>query len=155
MLSAGLRRPPQFPRHAARNATLRPRQRRTFFTSTIQAVSDQFLDLAVAIPYPISLPTYSATIILVTVASRLILTVPFSIWVCRQAPGLPFKPAKFEGQAKRAQWKTEDEVLPQVQAIVPQIAKEVRKKMAKEGVTGTKEEMNATFSKRFNEAVSA
>ena len=43
---------------------------------------------------------------------------------------------------------------PQMQTIAPQIANRVRGKMAREGVTGTKEELNATFSRRFNEAVS-
>ncbi|KAF9780144.1 60Kd inner membrane protein-domain-containing protein [Thelephora terrestris] len=129
MLSIGLRRSSPFTRHATRHGALRLRQRRTFFTSTIQALSDQFLDLAVAIPYPASLPAYSTTIILVTVASRLILTVPFSVW------------------AKKVQWKTEDEVLPQMQSITPQIAREVRKKMSSEGATGTKEELNVIYSK--------
>ena len=46
-------------------------------------------------------------------------------------------------------------MLPQVQTIGPQISQEVRKKMAKEGVKGTKEELNAIYSKRFNEVVSA
>lgn len=40
-------------------------------------------------------------------------------------------------------------------SIAPQIAQEVRKKMAREGVTGTKEELNAIYSKRLNESVSA
>lgn len=41
-----------------------------------------------------------------------------------------------------------------MQILAPEIANKVRKKMAREGVTGTKEELNATFSRRFNEAVS-
>ena len=41
-----------------------------------------------------------------------------------------------------------------MQTIGPQIAQEVRKKMAKEGVKGTKEELNAIYSKRFDEVVS-
>ena len=45
-------------------------------------------------------------------------------------------------------------MLPRMQANVPQIAQEVRKKMVKEGVKGTKEELNAVYSERFNEAVS-
>ena len=48
------------------------------FTSSIY---DGFLDLATALPWPSSFPPYSATIILLTVASRLALTVPFSVWV--------------------------------------------------------------------------
>ena len=56
---------------------------RTYFTSTIQTLSDGVLDLAIALPYPPSIPVYSTTIIAVTVVTRLILTVPFSIWVRR------------------------------------------------------------------------
>jgi len=41
-----------------------------------------------------------------------------------------------------------------MQALGPQIAQEVRKKMAKEGVKGTKEELSAVYSKRLSEAVS-
>jgi hypothetical protein len=48
------------------------------FTSSIY---DGFLDLAVALPWPSSFPPYSSTIILLTIASRLALTVPFSVWV--------------------------------------------------------------------------
>jgi hypothetical protein len=46
-------------------------------------------------------------------------------------------------------------VLPQMQIMTPKITQEVRKAMAKEGVTGTKEELHAIYSKRFNETVSA
>ena len=41
-----------------------------------------------------------------------------------------------------------------MQKIGPDIAREVRKKMAKEGITGTKDELNAIYAKRFNETVS-
>lgn len=54
---------------------------RTFVSSTLQTVSEGFLDLAIALPYPESLPPYSTTIILATVVTRLVFTVPFSIWV--------------------------------------------------------------------------
>ena len=50
-------------------------------TETVTALSEGFLDLALAIPYPEAVPAYSGTIILVTVVSRLLLTVPFSVWV--------------------------------------------------------------------------
>ncbi len=42
---------------------------------------DGFLDLAIGLPWPSSFPPYSSTIILLTVASRLAFTVPFSVWV--------------------------------------------------------------------------
>ena len=48
---------------------------------TMQAVSDGFLDLALALPYSELVPPYSATIIITTVLSRLLFTVPFSVWV--------------------------------------------------------------------------
>lgn len=75
-------------RHGFRPPALRPRfahkelnRPRTFLTEAIQSLSNEFLDLALAIPYPQSIPPYSGTIILVTVVSRLLLTVPFSFWV--------------------------------------------------------------------------
>lgn len=58
-------------------------------------------------------------------------------------------------QAKKAQWKIEDEVLPRMQDIEPRIAQEVRKRMAREGVTGSKGELRVVYFKWFNEAVSA
>ena len=42
-----------------------------------------------------------------------------------------------------------------MQIIGPRLAQEVRKKMAREGVRGTKQDLDAIYSKRFNEAVSA
>lgn len=53
--------------------------RRSF---SVQALSEGFLDLATALPLPPSLPPYSTTIILVTVVSRILITLPVSIWVC-------------------------------------------------------------------------
>ena len=62
---------------------LRPLNKpRTLVTEAIQQASDGFLDLAIAIPYPEYIPPYSGTIILLTIATRLVFTVPFSIWVC-------------------------------------------------------------------------
>jgi mitochondrial inner membrane protein COX18 len=74
-------------RHASRARTyrssLRPSvgQPRTFTSDAIQKASEGFLDLALAIPFPEYIPPYSGTIILLTVATRLVFTVPFSIWV--------------------------------------------------------------------------
>jgi len=47
----------------------------------IQNICDGFLDLALALPLPPTLPAYSTTIILVTLLSRLAF-LPISIWVC-------------------------------------------------------------------------
>ena len=57
------------------------RGRRTYVTTVVQYISGEFLDLAIALPYPLSWPPYASTIILTTVISRLVFTVPFSIWV--------------------------------------------------------------------------
>jgi inner membrane protein COX18 len=46
----------------------------------IQNICDGFLDLALALPLPPTLPAYSTTIILVTLLSRLAF-LPISIWV--------------------------------------------------------------------------
>lgn len=48
--------------------------------SILESVGNGFLDLALALPIPPSLPPYSTTIILVTIVSRLAL-VPFTLWV--------------------------------------------------------------------------
>ncbi len=51
-----------------------PPQRRGFIT-------DAFLDLATALPYPTSWPPYSTTIILGTILVRIGI-LPVAIWVC-------------------------------------------------------------------------
>lgn len=56
--------------------------RRTFLSSAVETLSEGFLDFAIALPLPPSLPPYATTIITVTIISRLVFTVPFSIWVC-------------------------------------------------------------------------
>jgi hypothetical protein len=48
---------------------------------SLERLSQEFLDLAVALPLPTSLPPYSTTIFLVAVFTRLVFTVPASIWV--------------------------------------------------------------------------
>jgi inner membrane protein COX18 len=46
----------------------------------VQSLCDGFLDLAIALPFPPSVPPYSVTIILVSLASRLALF-PVALWV--------------------------------------------------------------------------
>ncbi|KAI9466898.1 60Kd inner membrane protein-domain-containing protein [Lactarius psammicola] len=97
------------------------------FTSSI---CDGFLDLAIALPWPSSLPPYSSTIILLTVASRLALTVPFSVW------------------AKRRQWRAEELVMPALQEGRPLVEKQVLHEMRVEQARGTKEELRKMYSER-------
>lgn len=56
---------------------------RTLWTQSLQTLTDGFLDLAIALPYPLSFPPYASTIILTTVLTRALFTLPFSIWVSR------------------------------------------------------------------------
>lgn len=60
----------------ARVRSLTPPSRRFH----IQNICDGFLDLALALPIPPTVPAYSTTIILVTLLSRFAL-LPISIWV--------------------------------------------------------------------------
>ncbi|KAI0081728.1 hypothetical protein K474DRAFT_1586995 [Panus rudis PR-1116 ss-1] len=113
------------PHHAFR--VNRPR---TFASSPLNTLSEGFLDLALAIPFPEYIPPYSGTIILVTVISRLVFTVPFSIW------------------AKRRQWRAEDFVVPQLQEEKPKLLKKILADMHTDGFRGNKEQAKAEFEKR-------
>jgi len=103
---------------------------RTLFSSTIQGLTNEFLDLAIALPIPPSLPPYSTTIILVTVVTRLAITVPFSVW------------------AKKRAWKAENIVAPQLQQGVSQIHKTVLQDMKSDGFRGERDAVIAESSKR-------
>ncbi|KAJ7129566.1 60Kd inner membrane protein-domain-containing protein [Mycena epipterygia] len=89
----------------------RPSDRRFF----IQSLCDGFLDLAIALPFPPSVPPYSATIILVTAASRLVLF-PAALW------------------GRNCVRRLEDIVLPELERLKPIISKEVLDDMKQQGV---------------------
>ncbi|EMD40772.1 hypothetical protein CERSUDRAFT_91514 [Gelatoporia subvermispora B] len=118
---------------AITSSSLRQRHpRRTFITSAVQQLSDGFLDLAIALPYPPSLPAYTTTIVVLTVASRLVLTVPFSIW------------------SRRRQWRAENLVVPELKKEMPQIQKQVLREMKTDGFkASTEEEIKREFAKRL------
>ncbi|KAH8113238.1 hypothetical protein DFH11DRAFT_1600910 [Phellopilus nigrolimitatus] len=71
---------------------------RALWTTSVQSFTDGFLDLSLALPWPVSFPPYASTIILTTVLSRLVFTLPVSIW------------------AKRRQWRLEEDVVPELKA---------------------------------------
>ncbi|KAF8974472.1 60Kd inner membrane protein-domain-containing protein [Flammula alnicola] len=85
----------------------------------IQSVCNGFLDLALALPLPPSLPPYSTTIILVTIASRLAL-LPISIW------------------GKDRTRRAEEIVIPEMQKLKPLVAKRVFEEMKSAGIRGDK-----------------
>jgi len=104
--------------------------------STIQTVSDGFLDLALALPYSETMPAYSATIILTTVLTRLILTVPSSIW------------------AKRRQWILEDVVVPKLREEMPAFRKQALQDMKRENFRGNEGVARTELGKRAKQLVS-
>ncbi|CDO71272.1 hypothetical protein BN946_scf184908.g29 [Trametes cinnabarina] len=115
---------------AAARRPRRPLPHRTFVSSTIHGLSEGFLDLAIALPWPPEWPPYSCTIILVTVVTRLAFTVPFSVW------------------AKNRQWRAENVVIPQLKQEIPAIHKHVQQEMKKDGFRGDKEAVIAEINKR-------
>ncbi|KAI0268384.1 60Kd inner membrane protein-domain-containing protein [Gloeopeniophorella convolvens] len=123
------------PRRAARLSTVRrlsPAKRQ--FTTALQ---NGFLDLAISLPFPSSLPPYSTTIILLTVVSRLAFTVPFSIW------------------AKKRQWRAEELVVPALQEAKPLVEKQVLHDLRVEQARGTKDELRKLYSERVKKAMVA
>ena len=133
-----------FPLHST---VARPGKRQ--FTSSIY---DGFLDLAIALPWPSSFPPYSSTIILLTVASRLALTVPFSVWVSLlQHSQFGSRPHGL--QAKRRQWRTEELVVPALQEAKPLVQKQVLHEMRVEQARGTKEELRKVYDERVKKNV--
>ncbi|KAI9574725.1 60Kd inner membrane protein-domain-containing protein [Boletus coccyginus] len=107
--------------------------RRSFVS--LDVLKDGFLDLAIALPIPPSWPAYTTTIILCTVLTRLVFTVPFS--------------------SKRRQWRAEEQALPRLQSEGPVIAKRVLEDMQRAKVRGTKEELQTIHHTRMKEAVAA
>lgn len=60
-------------------------KRTLWSASDLQTLTSGFFDLATALPYPLSWPPYASTIILTTVISRIVFTLPGSIWVRQDA----------------------------------------------------------------------
>jgi inner membrane protein COX18 len=134
-----------FPPTQAGVGTLGKRQ----FTSAIQ---NGFLDLAIALPWPTSFPPYSSTIILLTVVSRLALTVPFSVWVSlMQTCYTGRQPHRM--QAKKRQRRLEKLVIPRLRETRPLVEKQVVHEMRVKRVGGTKEERHRVFGERVRKIV--
>ncbi|KZT12502.1 uncharacterized protein LAESUDRAFT_733178 [Laetiporus sulphureus 93-53] len=110
------------------------RTRRTLVHSAVQELTNGFLDLAIALPIPPSLPPYSTTVILLTVASRLVITVPFSVW------------------AKDRQWRAENIVVPQLKREMQEVHKQILQDMKVEGFQGDKDAALAEVKKRLDVA---
>ncbi|KAF9818317.1 hypothetical protein IEO21_02832 [Rhodonia placenta] len=133
MLTATFARTTSY-RYAGRVHSLQARRTsrssRKFASAAIQSLTDGFLDLAIALPLPPGLPPYSTTIILVTAVSRLIFTVPFSIW------------------AKNRQWRAENFVIPQLRQEMPQLYQRAIRDMKTNGFRGDEDAARAEVNKR-------
>ncbi|KAJ7507917.1 60Kd inner membrane protein-domain-containing protein [Mycena galericulata] len=100
------------PRRTPRYVCLRQPPSKRFF---MQSLCDGFLDLAIALPFPPSVPSYSATIILVTVASRLVLF-PVALW------------------GRNNIRRLDEDVLPELERLKPIISREVFNDLKRKGL---------------------
>ncbi|KAF8745929.1 hypothetical protein AX14_004233 [Amanita brunnescens Koide BX004] len=95
----------------------------------MQGLCDGFLDLAVALPLPPSLPPYSTTIILTTLVTRVAL-LPIAIW------------------GRQRIRRIEEVVLPQVEKLKPVVSKQVLEDMKRERIRGDKEILRKIHTER-------
>jgi len=130
----------QLQRRIARNYTpaARRNQVRTFISwpVAIQTVTDGFLDLSLALPYPPGVPPYATTIVLATVLSRIAFTLPFSIW------------------AKKRQRRLEEEALPKLLEYRKEAARTVALEMKRERFRGSIDVFRQEHSSRLRKLVS-
>ena len=107
------------------------------FTAAIQ---NGFLDLAIALPWPTSVPPYSSTIILLTVVSRLALTVPFSVWVSLCVDMLYWSlAASYTARRLKDNGRSRGRlVIPRLREAKPLVEKQVVHEMRIERAGGTK-----------------
>ncbi|EIN10436.1 hypothetical protein PUNSTDRAFT_132531 [Punctularia strigosozonata HHB-11173 SS5] len=102
---------------------------------TVQQLTEGFLDLAIALPLPPEWPPYSSTIIAVTLVSRLLFTLPVSIW------------------AKKRDWRLEEEVMPELKKAQAVASKVVYSQMSAAKEAGTKEQLKKTHAERVRKLV--
>ncbi|KLO18035.1 hypothetical protein SCHPADRAFT_820380 [Schizopora paradoxa] len=126
----------QFP---SKNTHLTPRNHARTFISlpTLQTLTDGFLDLSLALPYPPGVPPYATTIVLATVLSRIALTLPFSIW------------------AKKRQWRMEEEAIPKLLEYRNQAARSVALEMKNERFRGNIDVFKQEHGSRLRKLLSA
>ena len=116
----------------ARNSNLT--NRRHF----IQGLCDGFMDLALALPIPPSLPPYSSTIIILTVVSRLAL-LPILIWVrFSNQILLTHSHVICRNQGKERTRRAEEIVLPKIKKLKPLLSKRILEEMKKSNIRGEK-----------------
>ena len=103
----------------------------------VQGLCDGFMDLALALPIPPSLPTYSSTIIILTIVTRLAL-LPISIWVRFSNQVLfTYSHVICRNQGKGRTRRAEEIVIPKIMELKPLVSKRVFEEMKKSNIRGS------------------
>ena len=119
----------------------------------IQGLCDGFIDLALALPIPPSLPPYSSTIIILTIISRLAL-VPISTWVrFSNQILLTHSHVICHNQGKERIRRAEEIVLPQMAKLKPLVSKRVLEEMKKSNIRGSKKYLKIYHNDKCAELV--
>ncbi|KAF8528940.1 60Kd inner membrane protein-domain-containing protein [Hysterangium stoloniferum] len=114
--------------------SLRLTPRRTFYTETLQTLSNVYLDLSIALPYPLGCPIYSSTIVLIGVVSRLAL-LPVSLW------------------ARQRERRLEENVVPYLKAFRAKLDDRVRQELLKGDSPQSREFYSRAASKKAREYI--
>ncbi|KAF9485270.1 hypothetical protein BDN70DRAFT_847974 [Pholiota conissans] len=113
-------------------STRKPAARRFFF----QAVGNGFLDLALALPLPPSIPPYSTTIIIATIVSRFAL-LPITLW------------------GNRRMQRVQEVVDPEILKLRPLLAKRIFNDMQAARIRGDKEYLKKYHSEKLFKELTA
>lgn len=104
----------------------------------VQGLCDGFMDLALALPIPPSLPPYTSTIIILTIVSRLAL-LPISIWVrLFNEILLTHSHVISRNQGKGRTRRAEEIVIPRIEKLKPIVSSRVFEEMKRSNIRGNK-----------------
>lgn len=126
-------------------------QRRFFWSELYDGLTpaaNEFLDLAIALPYPPTWSAYASTIILTTVLLRLTF-LPSVIWV-RTSKHLLILTHSVQSRRKVVKM---EQVQKDVEKMLPVIQRQEMQAMAKEGVRGEKQHLIEKHVERVNATV--
>ena len=119
----------------------------------VQGLCDGFMDLALALPIPPSLPPYSSTIIILTVVSRLAL-LPISIWVrFSNQILLTLSHVICRNQGRARTRRAEEIVMPKIKELKPLVSKRVFEEMKSSKIRGDKKYLQKYHFDKCNQLV--
>lgn len=120
--------------------------RRTLFKSAWTALGNQYVDLAIALPFPPGFPAYTTTIVIVAVAIR-VFTAPFQYWVRYLKMRLSSRTDA--AQMLKRRWRSEEVVKPRLISMIPAIRAKAHQDLARIRPRPSVEEMQAIYNKDF------